>query len=99
MAIKFDPTVNAGNLLQFGAALIAVAVAFSVLDRRISVLEERSGAALVAASDRQTEQKESLKEIKTDIKELQRSLNEVSRAVATKPTTQDITNAVKGGRP
>jgi len=82
--IKFDRTINAGNLLQFGALLVTAAVAFSILDRRISVLEDRDARAAIAASERQVEQKEALRDIKDDIKDLQRSVNEIGKAVATR---------------
>lgn len=82
MALKFDPTINAGHLLTFGGMLISVAIAFGVLDKRIGVLEEKSASASSAATERTIEQKESLREIKADIKDLQRSVNEIGRAVA-----------------
>lgn len=82
MAIKFDPTINAGHLLTFGAMLVSVSIAFSLLDRRISVLEERSNSAITAATERQSEQKDALRDIKSEIKDLQRAVNEIGRAVA-----------------
>jgi hypothetical protein len=85
MALKFDPTINLGHVLTFGAMLVSVSVAFSLLDRRISVLEERSNSAVISATERQIEQKDSLREIKSDIKDLQRSVNEIGRAVAGRP--------------
>lgn len=87
MAIKFDPTIKYGDLLTVGGMLIAISVAFSVLDKRISILEERSRADVVTAIDRQTEQKETLREIKSEIKDLQKSVNEISRAVASRSST------------
>mgnify|MGYP003518366530 FL=1 len=82
MAVKFDPTINLGHILTFASIVAAVMASYSLLDKRVGVLEERSNAAIVQATDRQTEQKESLREIKADIKDLQRSVNEISRAVA-----------------
>jgi len=82
MAVKFDPTINLGHILTFASMVAAVMASYSLLDKRVGVLEERSNAAIVQATDRQTEQKESLREIKSDIKDLQRSVNEISRAVA-----------------
>lgn len=82
MAVKFDPTINLGHVLTFASMVAAVMASYTLLDKRVGVLEERSNAAIVQATDRQTEQKESLREIKSDIKDLQRSVNEISRAVA-----------------
>ncbi len=84
MAVKFDPTINLGHILTFASMVAAVMASYALLDKRVGVLEERSNAAIVQATDRQIEQKESLREIKSDIKDLQRSVNEISRAVAGK---------------
>ena len=82
--VKFDPTINLGHLLTFIAMVIGVMSSYSLLDKRVGVLEERSNTAIAQAADKQAEQKESLREIKSDIKDLQRSVNEISRAVAGK---------------
>lgn len=82
MAVKFDPTINLGHVLTFVSMVAAVMASYALLDKRVGVLEERSNSAIAQASDRQIEQKESLREIKSDIKDLQRSVNEISRAVA-----------------
>lgn len=82
--LNFDPTINAGHILTFISMVIAVIISYSLLDKRVGVLEERSNTAIIQAADKQAEQKESLREIKSDIKDLQRSVNEISRAVAGK---------------
>ena len=82
--LNFDPTINAGHILTFIGMVVAVMVSYSLMDKRVGVLEERSNAAIIQAADKQAEQKESLREIKSDIKDLQRSVNEISRAVAGK---------------
>ena len=82
--LNFDPTINAGHILTFTSMVVAVMVSYSLLDKRVGVLEERSNTAIIQAADKQAEQKESLREIKSDIKDLQRSVNEISRAVAGK---------------
>jgi cell division protein FtsL len=82
--IKFDPTVNAGHILTFIAMVVGLMTSYSLLDKRIGVLEERSNSAVVQATEKVLEQKESLKEIKADVKDLQRSVNDISRALAGK---------------
>jgi cell division protein FtsL len=82
--VKFDPTINLGHILTFVAMVIGVMSSYSLLDKRIGVLEERSTAALTQAAEKVSEQKESLKEIKSDVKDLQRSVNEISRTLAGK---------------
>jgi methyl-accepting chemotaxis protein len=80
--LRFDPTINAGHILTFVAMVVGLMTSYSLLDKRIGVLEERSATATAQTSERVNEQKESLKEIKADIKDLQRSVNDISRAVA-----------------
>jgi cell division protein FtsL len=80
--VKFDPTINLGHILTFAAMAVAVMSSYSLLDKRVGVLEERSSTALSQAAEKVSEQKESLKEIKSDVKDLQRSVNEISRVLA-----------------
>lgn len=80
--LNFDPTINAGHILTFIAMVVGVMTSYSLLDKRIGVLEEKASASLLQNTERQQEQKESLREIKSDIKDLQRSINEISRAVS-----------------
>ncbi len=79
--MRFDPTVNLGHILTFVAMLAGVMTSYSLLDKRVGVLEEKASSGVVQSAERQQEQKESLREIKADIKDLQRSVNEISRAV------------------
>lgn len=81
--LTFDPTINAGHILTFFAMVVGLMTSYSLLDKRIGVLEERSNTAIQQATERTTEQKDAIREIKSDIKDVQRSLNEISRAVLT----------------
>jgi FtsZ-binding cell division protein ZapB len=80
--VNFDPTINLGHLLTFAAMVVGVMSSYSLLDKRIGVLEERANSAVLQANDKATEQKEALREIRQDVKDLQRSVNEISRALA-----------------
>ena len=82
--ITFDPTINLGHILTFVAMVIGVMSSYSLLDKRIGVLEEKALSAVTQQADRQQEQKEALKEIKSDVKDLQRSVNDISRSLAAK---------------
>lgn len=82
--LHFDPTINAGHILTFIAMVVGLMTSYSLLDKRIGVLEEKASSALVTAAERQVEQKDTLKEIKTDIKDLQRSVNDIGRVVTGK---------------
>jgi len=85
--INFDPTINLGHVLTFIAMVVSVITAYGLLDKRISVLEEKANTARMQVIERQAEQKDTLREIKDDIKDLQRSINDISRAVAGKNKT------------
>lgn len=52
--IKFDPTINLGHILTFASMVAAVMASYSLLDKRVGVLEERSNAAIAQAADRQS---------------------------------------------
>jgi hypothetical protein len=82
--ITFDPTINLGHVLTFAAMTVGVMSSYSLLDKRIGVLEERSNVAVIQAAEKVAEQKDSLKEIRNDVKDLQKSVNEISRAIAGK---------------
>ena len=81
--LTFDPTINAGHILTFLAMVVGLMTSYSLLDKRIGVLEERSNTAIQQATERTTKQKDAIREIKSDIKDVQRLLNEISRAVLT----------------
>lgn len=82
--LTFDPTINAGHILTFVVGMVGIGGSYSLLSQRVGVLEEKAGMVVKQAEERQTDQKESLKEIKGDIKDLQRSVNEIGRSIASK---------------
>lgn len=81
MAVKFDPTINLGHVLTFAAMVASVMASYSLLDKRVGVLEERSNAAIAANADRQAQEREALREIKQDIKDLRRSVEDLGRSI------------------
>lgn len=69
--VKFDPTVNLGHILTFVGFMIAIFTAWTTLDKRVTVIEER--ATFQAQIDRNQDAKlvesmTSIKEALTDIK-------------------------------
>jgi hypothetical protein len=77
--ITFDPTINLGHVLTAAGFLVAGFGAYSNLDKRLTLQEEKTSAAEVRTREQQTSMKESLQEIRSDVKEVQRSLNDVNR--------------------
>lgn len=75
--LSFDPTINAGHVLTFVGFLLSMMLGWSVMDKRVVVLEEARKAqaqvdahqdALQRASNDSV--RESLSEIKQGIREL-----------------------------
>lgn len=81
MAIKYDPTINLGHVLTFVGFMVTGLTAYSVLEKRVSLLEERSVQAVQTATDRTAEQRDTIREIKMDVKDVQRAVNELARAL------------------
>jgi hypothetical protein len=77
--LNFDPTINLGHVLTFVGFLAAGAGAYSTLNQRLTILEERTSAADSRGREQQASVKEALQEIRADVKEVQRSLNDVNR--------------------
>lgn len=75
--LTFDPTINAGHVLTFVGFILSMMVGWSVLDKRVVVLEEarKTQAQLDQHQDAiqrasQDSVRESLAEIKQGIREL-----------------------------
>lgn len=80
--LSFDPTINAGHVLTVVAMLVTVAASYSLLDKRVGVLEEKAVTDRNISAETKSEQREALKELRSDVKDLQRSVNDIGRAVA-----------------
>jgi len=80
--LTFDPTINAGHLLTFAGFLVAGFLAYATLDKRITVVEQRT----VAAEDRISEQDKrtngTLAEIKRDVRETNIAVNQLARELS-----------------
>lgn len=75
--VKFDATINLGHMLTFAGFILAGFTAWSTLDKRVTVIEERAG--FQAQIDRNQDAvlqasmaaiKESLAEIKTRLSQM-----------------------------
>jgi uncharacterized membrane protein (DUF106 family) len=79
---RFDPTINAGHVLTFVVMAAGVVGSYAMLDKRVVVLEEKDRATMVQSTELRQEQKEALREIRSDVKDLQRSVNEIGRTLS-----------------
>lgn len=77
----FDPTINLGHVLTFIGFIAAGFGAYSTLDKRLTIQEEKTSAAESRLKEQQAIVKESLQEIRADVKEVQRSINDVNRTL------------------
>lgn len=77
MSIKYDPTVNLGHILTFIGFMVTGAGAYSLLEKRVAILEEKALTAVQVSTEQRAEQKEANREIRTDLKDIQRTVNEL----------------------
>lgn len=82
MPVKYDPTINLGHILTFVGFVATGAGAYSLLEKRVAILEEKAMQAVSISAEQRQEQKEAAREIKSDLKDIQRTVNELSRAAA-----------------
>jgi hypothetical protein len=75
--LTFDPTINAGHLLTFAGFILSMMVGWSVLDKRVVVLEEARKTQAQVDQHQDAMQRsnadsvrESLQEIKQGVREL-----------------------------
>lgn len=75
---RFDPTINLGHVLTFLGFILAGFTAWSTLDKRVTVIEER--AQLQAVIDRNQDQQmgQSLTTIKESLTEIKVQINRLS---------------------
>ena len=76
--LTFDPTINAGHLLTFAGFILSMMVGWSVLDKRVVVLEEarKTQAQLDSHQDAiQRASNDSMRETLLEIKQGIREIN------------------------
>jgi flagellar capping protein FliD len=74
----FDPTINAGHVLTFLGFMISGFVAYSTLDKRVTVIEQRAGTIEERADEQDARIKDSLGEIKQDLREVKGAIKEMA---------------------
>lgn len=77
--LTFDPTINLGHVLTALAMLSAGFGAYSALDRRLAIQEEKASHLEARSIEQEQRTKDTLQEIRADVKDVQRSVNDVSR--------------------
>lgn len=82
--INFDPTINLGHIITLVCFISAGSGAYWTLDKRVSILEERSVQIEAKLRENNASVKESLNEIKTDVKDMRKAVESVSGALIKK---------------
>jgi len=85
--VRFDPTVNPGHVLTFLGFLVAGFVAYATLDKRITVVEQRTVAAEQRIVEQDMRVNHTLAEIKRDVRDTSIAVNQLARELS------------KGGKP
>jgi predicted transcriptional regulator len=80
--LTFDPTINAGHLLTFAGFLVTGFVAYATLDKRITVVEQRTVAAEVRISEQDSRTNSTLAEIKRDVRDTSITVNQLARELS-----------------
>lgn len=80
--VQFDPTINLGHILTFVGFLLAGFGAWGNIDKRITLTEMQSTAAVERTNDQDKRMSETLKELKTDIKDVRQAVNDINRTLA-----------------
>ncbi len=76
--IIFDPTINAGHVLTFLGFMLSGFMAYSTLDKRVTVVEQRATSTEQRAAEQDVRIKDSLGEIKQDLREVKGAINELA---------------------
>jgi hypothetical protein len=80
MPMRFDPTVNLGHILTFAGFMVSGFVAYGVMDKRVTVLEE-ARIAQSAIDRKQDEDRADMKRTnREDFKEINGKLDKILMA-------------------
>ena len=77
--LTFEPTINAGHLLTFIGMAVSVFVGWSMLDKRVVVLEEAKIYQVRRDDQQDTLISEKLADIRDAIKDVRRGVDELRR--------------------
>lgn len=79
--VQFIPKIDLGHVLTIVAMSGALVTVYSSFDKRLAIAEEANKTGQIRATEKETQWKESLLDLKIDVKELQRSINEINRNI------------------
>lgn len=80
--LAWDPTINAGHLLTFAGLLVSGSLAYATLDKRIAVVEQRTGTAEQRILEQDARTNHTLAEIKRDVRDTSVAVNQLARELS-----------------
>jgi hypothetical protein len=78
---KFDPTINLGHVLTFVGLIITGFGAYSLLEKRVTVLEVQQARAGEDNLSMRHELKEATRDLRQDMKDVQKAVNELASSL------------------
>ena len=79
--VRFDKTINLGNLISMGAFLLALMVQWNMMDKRVLVLEEARASQRERDSTQDSTAKEGQQAVKEALADLRRAVEKVADRV------------------
>ena len=76
--LAFDPTINAGHILTFFGFMVSGFLAYSTLDKRVAVIEQRTTSTEQRAAEQDVRIKDALGEIRQDLRDLKSAINQLA---------------------
>ena len=80
--VKFDATINLGHILTFAGFILAGFTAWTTLDKRVTVIEERANTQAIIDRNQDTN-------LTTNMAAIRESLNEIKQQIARINDRQD----------
>ena len=75
----FDPTINLGHVLTFGAMVIGILASWNVLDKRVTVLEERKEYQSLRDQQQDSVVASKFQELKDTLREVSEGVKDIRR--------------------
>ena len=79
--IKFDRTINLGHVLTAVSMIVAVMVSWSLMDKRVAVLEEARAAQRERDAAQDASNREKFQEVRDTMIDLRRAVEKVADKV------------------
>lgn len=76
--IKFDPTINLGHVLTFVGFLVAIFTAWTTLDKRVTVIEERANTQIIVDRNQDNTMATNMSAIRESLSEIKQQITRIN---------------------